>query len=148
MKIKIQAETKQLLDPPKNIPKRQHVELSSDPAAPQAQEKKRVTRTDKILDSARDRAEALEAVGNYDKQLLNRWQCRDQQYRNINGYCFIDFKGKHFDIDAIQQLNWGKAIAKGDLGVSIERPPTEVYKSWQRQGPCESTSRRTKAYKE
>ena len=148
LKIEIQAETKQLLNPLKNIPKRQHVELSSDPAAPQAQEKKRVTRTDKLLNSARDRAEALEAVGNYNKQLLDRWQCRDQQCRNMNGYCFIDFEGKHFDIDAIQQLKWGKAIAKGDLGVSIKRPPTEIYKSWQRQGPCELTSRRTKAYKE
>lgn len=149
LKIEIQAETtKQVPVPPKLASKRQHVELSSDAAEPLPQEKKRVTRTDKLLDSARDRAEALEAVGNYDKKLLDRWQCRDQECRNLNGFCFIDFEGKHFDIDSIQQLRWGKAIARGDLGVSIERPPTEIYKSWQKQGPCESISRRTKVYEE
>ena len=148
LKIELLAETRQLPFPTKPAPKRQHVELSSDAAEPTLPERKRITRTDKLLDSARDRAEALEAVGNYDKKLLDRWQCRDQECRNLNGFCFIDFEGKHFDIDSIQQLRWGKALARGDLGVSIERPPTEIYKSWQKQGACESTSRRTKVYEE
>ena len=144
LKLELLAETKQ----PPNLPKRRYVKLSSNTAEPAPQEKKRVTQTDKLLDSARDQAEALEAVGNYDKKLLDCWQCKDQACKNLNGFCFIDFEGKHFDIDSLQQLRWGKAIARGDLGVSIERPPTDIYKSWQKQGPYESNSQRSKLYKE
>ena len=127
LKIEILAEIRQLPIILKTPVKRQLLELSSDAAELPPPDKKRVTRTDKLLDAARERAKALAAVGNYDKTLLDRWQCRDQHCRNIDGFCFVDFGGKHFDIDSVQQLKWGKAMARGELGVSIKRPPTDVY---------------------
>ena len=39
----------------------------------------------------------------------------------MNGYCFIDFEGKHFDIDAIQQLkgiNRRRFVAKESIACS------------------------------
>ncbi|KAL9582646.1 MAG: hypothetical protein Q9212_003168, partial [Teloschistes hypoglaucus] len=41
----------------------------------QKQRKKPATRTNKLLDQARLCNDALQASGNFDAQLLRRWQC-------------------------------------------------------------------------
>ncbi|KAL9589464.1 MAG: hypothetical protein Q9179_007986, partial [Wetmoreana sp. 5 TL-2023] len=111
--------------------------------------KKPATRTDKLLDRARLRADALENAGNFDAKLIRRWQCFDTQCYNHNGFCFIDFAGEHFDIDATQQSKWAKAISNGDPGISIERPPTKLYNFWVKtQGPVTQSSRRSIQWQE
>ena len=112
--------------------KRPHREtLSSDPVEESApQSRRRITTTDKRVDQARERAEALHAAGNFDKDIVDRWQCRDSHCRNENGWCFVDFAGKHYDISHDEQLIWAKAIANGQANVSLERPPTALYNIW------------------
>ena len=122
--------------------------LSSDPLEPSSL-KARNTRTDKLLDRARIRADHLTAAGNFDRELLHRWQCIDRACRNFNGWCFVDFAGKHFNMDHTQQSLWGKAIATGDDGVTIERPPISLYRFWTgSQGGVTQDSRRSLAYQE
>ena len=124
--------------------------LSSDPideSAPQS--RRRITTTDKRLDQARERAEALHAAGNWDKDIIDRWQCRDSHCRNENGFCFVDFAGKHYDISHKEQLIWAKAIANGQANVSLERPPTALYNIWVKQhGSVAQSSRRSEAHQE
>ncbi len=59
--------------------------LSSDPLEPSSPKATRITRTDKLLDRVRIRADSLAAAGNFDRELLHRWQCNDKQCRNLNG---------------------------------------------------------------
>ncbi len=111
--------------------------------------RQRRTRTDQLLDRARIRADKLADVGNFDRALLNRWQCIDEHCRNQNGFCFVDFAGKHYNMDHTQQSLWGKAISNGDANVSIERPPTSSYNFWSdKQGSVTSLSRRSDMHEE
>ena len=137
--------------PPKAQSKRPYREtLSSDPideSAPQS--RRRITTTDRRLDQARERAEALHAAGNWDKDIIDRWQCKDSHCRNENGFYFVDFAGKHYDISHEEQLVWAKAIANSQANVSLERPPTALYNIWVKQhGSVAQSSRRSEAHQE
>ena len=101
--------------------------LSSDPIK-QPPSKSRVTRTDNLLDLQRSKTDKLTSIGNLNHQLLQRWQCPDERYQNHNGWCFIDYSGKHFTMDHAQQSIWAKAITNGDKYVSIERLPSSLYR--------------------
>ena len=80
---------------------------------------------------------------------MDRWQCRDDHCTNRNGFCFVDFAGKHYDIAHEEQLMWSKAIANGDAGVSLERPPTSLYNIWtSKNGAVTQNSRRSEAHAE
>ena len=104
----------------------------------------RLTRTDKLLNRTYAKQDALYTAGNYNKKLLDYWQCHDSRCRNQNGWCFIDYKGKHFDMDHTQQSRWAKAIANSESNILIYRPPTELYYWWTgRQGAVDSRSRRS-----
>ncbi len=123
----------------------------ADSEGPEVDERprQRRTRTDQLLDRARIRADTLADAGNFDRALLNRWQCIDEHCRNQNGFCFVDFAGKHYNMDHIQQSLWGKAISNGDANVSIERPPTSLYNFWSdKQGSVTSLSRRSDMHEE
>ncbi len=111
--------------------------------------RQRRTRIDRLLDRARIRADTLADAGNFDRALLNRWQCNDEHCRNQNGFCFVDFAGKHYNMDHTQQSLWGKAISNGEANVSIERPPTSLYNFWSdKQGSVTSLSRRSDLHEE
>jgi len=124
VRIELQVESLKM----KSSLKRSLDVLSSDPLEPSSLKATRITRIDKLLDRVRIRADSLAAAGNFDSELLHRWQCNDKQCRNLNGWCFVDFAGKHFNMDHTQQALWGKAIANGGDGVTIERPSTSVYR--------------------
>ncbi|KAL9132381.1 MAG: hypothetical protein Q9175_006446 [Cornicularia normoerica] len=117
------------------------------PAAGSAEEPitiDRLTRTDKLLDRARVKADVLKAAGNFDKELLDHWQCHDTRCRNHDGWCFVDYSGQHYDMDHTQQSAWSKAIANGEDNVSVYRPPTRLYEFWTKtQGVVTSHSRRS-----
>ena len=101
--------------------------LSSDPIEETTpQPRRRVTTTDRRLDQARERAESLQAAGNFDKAIVDRWQCKDAHCINKDGLCFVDFAGKHYDIFHEEQLMWAKAIANGQPNVSLERINHEI----------------------
>ncbi|KAL9592500.1 MAG: hypothetical protein Q9179_006655, partial [Wetmoreana sp. 5 TL-2023] len=64
--------------------------------------------------------------------------------RGMPGFCFVDLSGRHFTIDSRHQRKWARAIAEGEAGVSLERPPPELYDFWHiKQGPVGSNSQRT-----
>lgn len=103
-----------------------------------------MTRTDRLLDQAKIKADALRAAGNFEKDLLDHWQCHDSRCKNQNGWCFVDFSGKHYNMDHSQQALWAKAIANGDANVLIYRSPTSLYNFWTgNQGAVMSNSRRS-----
>ncbi len=63
---------------------------------------RRRTRTNNLLDAAKERAEAAEAVGKENKRLLDRWIYNDERYINSNlsrGYCYINVGGAHYNMD-------------------------------------------------
>ena len=99
-KLAVKIEISATAPPLKAQLKRPHRKtLSSDPIDESApQPRRRITTTDRRLDQARERAEALHAAGNWDKDIVDRWQCRDSHYHNKNGWCFVDFAGKYYDI--------------------------------------------------
>jgi hypothetical protein len=120
--------------------------LSSDPVEPSTP-RPRATRTTKALDAARIRADALANAGNFDRELISKWQCIDDNCRNHKRFCFVDFNGKHFAINATHQAKWAKAIASSEPGVSLERPPTALYEFWVRsQGGVTQETRRKGVY--
>ncbi len=100
--------------------------VSEDPDVDERPRQRR-TRIDQLLNRARIRAETLADAGNFDRALLNRWQCNDEHCRNQNGFCFVDFAGKHYNMNHTQQSLWGKAISNGEANVSIERSSTSLY---------------------
>ena len=104
----------------------------------------KLTRTDQLLNQAHARADVLADAGNFDQKLMDHWQCRDTRCHNEKGWCFVDYNDKHYDVDHTQQRKWAMAIANGEPGVSIYRPPTELYRLWvKEQGSVTSLSRRS-----
>lgn len=138
-----------VIAPPKAQSKRPYQETLSSDHVEESASRRRVTTTDKRLDQARARAEALHAAGNWDKDIIDRWQCRDSHCRNENGWCFVDFAGKHYDISHDEQLMWSKAIANGQPNVSLDRLPTALYNIWaNKHGSVAQSSRRSEAHQE
>lgn len=148
------------------IPKRSYEALSSDPVIPaeddEIQEstpkatvpppKKRLHRTDKLIEASRERAKSSMAAGHFERALVDRWQCNDEDCTNNKehkGYCFLDYKKKHYAIDISQHIRWAKAMERGDPDVSIETPPKDIYENWVgTQGPVTYNSRRSKVHQE
>jgi hypothetical protein len=115
--------------------KRTYDVLSSDPVDPPLEPAKRATRTTQLLNRLEKRGEALEASGEFDKQLLTRWQCPDERCRNHGGWCFRDNAGLHFVLSHHHQMVWAKAIANGEIGITLENPPERLHNVWKTQGP-------------
>lgn len=106
----------------------------------------RITRTDQLLNRANERADALAAAGNYDRELMEHWECKDKRCRNTAGWCFVDYSGEHFNMDHTQQAMWAKAISTNEPNVSVFRPPTSLYNFWkQAQGRISDTSKKSAA---
>ena len=59
-----------------------------------------MTRTDYLLNEAREQDDTLAGrIKRFNTDLLNYWQCHDPRCRNEDGWCFVDFTGKHYDFD-------------------------------------------------
>ncbi|KAL8799947.1 MAG: hypothetical protein Q9182_005517 [Xanthomendoza sp. 2 TL-2023] len=154
------------------LQKRSHIELSSDPPVPPSlsdddeatptptshpkRMKGSAHRSGKLIKGARERALVAQRDGHFEKALIDRWICIDEHLTNhkqdSEGFCFVDYSGKHYALDYGQQIKWAKAIEKavknGDTNVSNERPPTDLYNYVVKQGEVSLTSRRTAAYQE
>lgn len=84
------------------------------------------TRTDRLLDQQEARRQQAREEGNYDLDIIDRWQCHDPDCPNENGFCFVDYSDKHYTITASQSQLWSKAMATGEPGVTVLRPPTRL----------------------
>ncbi len=124
-------------------------EVVSEDSDADERSRQRRTRIDQLLNRARIRSDTLADVDNFDRALLNRWQCNDEHCRNQNDFCFVNFAGKHYNIDHTQQSLWSKAISNGEANVSIERSSTSLYNFWSdKQSSVTSLSRRSDLHEE
>ncbi len=142
IKIEVNAEAEK---PTRKRP----AEVVSEGSDADERSRQRRTRIDQLLNRARIRSDTLADVGNFDRALLNRWQCNDEHCRNQNGFCFVNFAGKHYNMNHTQQSLWGKAISNGEANVSIERSSTSLYNFWSdKQDSVTSLSRRSDLHEE
>ncbi len=97
-----------------------------------ADERSRQRRTciDQLLNRAWIRADTLADVDNFDKALLNHWQCNDEHCRNQNDFCFVNFADKHYNMNHTQQFLWDKTISNVEANINIEQSSTSLYNFW------------------
>ncbi len=83
-----------------------------------------------LLNQAQIRAETLVDVNNFNKALLNHWQCNDKHCKNQNDFCFMNFTDKHYNINYIQQFLWSKIISNNEANISIKQFSMSLYNLW------------------
>ncbi len=95
-------------------------------------EKSRQRRTciDQLLNWAWIRVETLADVENFNRALLNHWQCNDEHCRNQNDFCFVNFANKHYNMNHTQQSLWNKTISNDKANISIEWSSISLYNFW------------------
>lgn len=127
-----------------NESKDQTTNLPSDSEDLSATMPRRRTRTDQLLQRQHNQTDVLADASDFDIQLVRRWQCHDTRCINNNSFCFVD-DNLHYDLDHRYQKDWAKALARGDVGVTVEDPPRPLYGFIMRQGPVSLTSKKSKA---
>jgi len=85
---------------------------------------------DQLLNQAWIRAETLADIDNFNKALLNHWQCNDEHCRNQNDFCFMNFADKHYNMNHTQQSLWSKMIFNDKVNISIEWSFISLYNFW------------------
>jgi len=123
IKIKINAKTE------KSTCKRS-AEIVSEDSDVDEKSHQRCTCIDQLLNRAWIRAETLADVDNFNKALLNCWQCNDEHCRNQNDFCFVNFADKHYNMNHTQQSLWSKIIFNDEANVSIEQSSISLYNFW------------------
>ncbi|KAK9365656.1 hypothetical protein V1509DRAFT_649410 [Lipomyces kononenkoae] len=83
--------------------------ISSSPLAPP--EKKRPG--DRLQDQHTARLDAIRIAGDFQRQLMERWRCRDDNCANKNNFCFPEpaDPSRHYNITAPQREMWSNSIA-------------------------------------
>ncbi|KAK9364299.1 hypothetical protein V1509DRAFT_613601, partial [Lipomyces kononenkoae] len=112
--------------------------VSSSPPAPP--EKKR--RGDRLQDQHTARLDAIRIAGDFQRQLMERWRCRDENCTNKNNFCFPEPSepSRHYNITAPQHEMWSNSIASGEA--TIQLPPIKLLRYWeQNQGYINRLSR-------
>ncbi|KAI4236785.1 MAG: hypothetical protein LQ349_002327 [Xanthoria aureola] len=121
-------------------------ELSPEPSTSTTNPYRRATRTDHLQNTAVMHQDDNKAVGNFNKQLVDKWRCWDERCPNAkdnHGWCFIDGAGDHYSIDHAQQMKWAKAIQQREPYIDVEHPPRSLYILWTRdQGPVGSQGKK------
>ena len=128
--------------PTNSRPLKRPINITSSDPVEEPPIKSHTTRTDKLLERQRAKIDTFTIIGNYDHQLLQRWQYIDKRCRNHNGWCIVDYSGKHYNIDYTQQSIWARVIINYKDLVTIERPPPSLYRFWiESQGAITNESR-------
>lgn len=126
------------------ISKESIINLPSDPAdLSDITSPPRRTRTEDLLNRQRKKIIESSDAAEFDLQLVRRWQCHDARCINHEAFCFI-VDGVHYDLNHTFQRDWAKALGRGDPGVSIDNPPSALYKFLLRQGPVAGGSKKSK----
>ena len=95
IKIKINAKTEKFT-------RKRSAEIVSEDSDADERFRQRCTCIDQLLNRAQIRSSTLADVDNFDRALLNRWQCNDEHCRNQNDFCFVNFAGKHYNMNHTQ----------------------------------------------
>ncbi|KAK9245691.1 hypothetical protein V1506DRAFT_537665, partial [Lipomyces tetrasporus] len=89
------------------------------------------------------RLDAIRIAGDFQRQLMERWRCRDDNCTNKNNFCFPEptDPSRHYNITAPQHEMWSNSIASGEA--TIQLPPIKLLRYWeQNQGNINRLSRR------
>ena len=115
--------------------KKQAINVASDPEPEQPPLKTRHTRINALLKKERNRAEGFANTDKFKRDLLEKQTYIDDRCRNLRGYYFINYSGKHYSMNYSQQRSWAMVITNRDVNVSLIYPPKSLYNFWtQRQG--------------
>lgn len=115
--------------------------LSSSP--PPQPERKRISRGDRLQEQHATRLDAIRIAGDFQKQLMERWRCREENCTNKNNYCFIEptDSTRHYNITAAQHEMWANSIGTGEA--TVQCPPLKLLRFWEsEQGSISRLSRR------
>lgn len=101
----------------------------------------RRTRTTMLVEQNEARVEAIRNAGHFQRQLMERWRCNDDNCTNRHNFCFPDpdDKSKHYNITAPQHDSWANAISRGDA--TLATPPLKIWGYWQNSGAISRESR-------
>ncbi|KAK9321415.1 hypothetical protein V1517DRAFT_308962 [Lipomyces orientalis] len=119
-------------------PKDDTDKVSSSP--PPQPEKKR--RGDHLRDQHTARLDAIRIAGDFQRQLMERWRCRDDNCTNKNNFCFPEptDPSRHYNSTAPQHEMWSNSIARGEA--TIHLPSRKLLRYWkQNQGNINRLSR-------
>ena len=105
-------------------------EIVSDDFDVDEKSRQRCTCINQLLNWAQIRADTLADIDNFDKALLNHWQCSDEHCRNQNDFCFMNFADKHYNMNHTQQFLWNKMIFNNDSNISIKQSFIFLYNFW------------------
>ncbi|KKA22226.1 hypothetical protein T310_3744 [Rasamsonia emersonii CBS 393.64] len=102
----------------------------------------RSNRTGRLLEQHSRRLESIRIAGDFQRQLMERYRCLDDNCTNKNNYCFPDptDPNLHYNITAAQHEMWANSIASGEA--TLQQPPYKLIRYWEReQGPITRQSR-------
>ncbi|KAL2813558.1 hypothetical protein BJX63DRAFT_394123 [Aspergillus granulosus] len=114
---------------------------SSPPQAPAVAKKGRRNRTSYLQEQHEARVQVIRNVGDFQRQLMERWRCIDDNCTNRNNFCFPDpsDRSRHYNITAPQTESWASAISSSEA--TIHSPPIKIWQYWQSQGTITRESR-------
>jgi hypothetical protein len=101
----------------------------------------RRTRTTMLVEQNKARVKAIRNAGYFQRQLMERWRCNDDNYTNRHNFCFpdLDDKIKHYNITAPQHDSWANAISRGEA--TLVNPPLKLWNYWRNSGSISRESR-------
>ena len=109
---------------------------------PVSAEKKKSNRTSKLAEQQAIRLDKIAQAGDFERQLADKWICRDKGCTNQDAYCFPDPQDSrtHYSIISVQQKSWAQAISAGEC--TLQQPPIKIWLYWKSdQGPITRDSR-------
>ncbi|KAL2801521.1 hypothetical protein BJX63DRAFT_438765 [Aspergillus granulosus] len=114
---------------------------SSPPPASVPAKKGRKNRSSYLQEQHEARVQAIRNIGDFQRQLMERWRCIDENCTNQNNFCFLDplDRSKHYNITAPQIESWASAISSSEA--TIHGPPIKIWQYWQNQGAITRESR-------
>ena len=118
--------------------------LTSSPAPSTPQTAgRRKTATTARQEQMQARLEKIELAGDFERQLVNQWECREKGCVNhMVGYCYIDPRDSklHYNLKAEHMKSWSQAIRDGEA--TLTTAPIKLLDYWrQEQGPIQRESK-------
>jgi hypothetical protein len=92
---------------------------SSPPATSAPAKESRKSRTSYLQEQNDARVQAIQNAGDFQRQLIERWRCIDNNCTNRNNFCFPDpqDRSKHYNITAPQHESWASAISRSEATI-------------------------------
>ena len=104
----------------------------------QAAPKPRNTTTNRKLAELERRNGLLEAVGDFQNRIVERWRCQSQGCNNYPNRCY-ELGKKHYKLLAKDIQFWSNQIQKVD-GVSVDLPPPQLVIELHTRSPADDTT--------